>query len=237
MAWPSGLTLAGRDRRDPDPGISRSAPAGETPVSRLEAIPLADAELAQDRAIGAAAVPGLSGGSHHGGGRWQSYEQCVTVQADNIEQATGLAHQMVTRWGMSERLSMVQLAHRENPYLSGSNGYAGGSAGARPFSEETAEAIDAEVRKIISESHDEARRLLSAHRQQLDALVDALLVRRFNEQEDLRGHGAAASTGPGDLSCFRVSKVKSGLYGICATSVPAQTHPPVTAHTQPNPPR
>jgi cell division protease FtsH len=97
---------------------------------------------------------------------------------------------MVTRWGMSERLGMVQLAPRENPYLSGSNGYAGGYAGARPFSEETAEAIDAEVRKIISESHDEARRLLSAHRQQLDALVDALLVREtLNEQEILEVTG------------------------------------------------
>jgi cell division protease FtsH len=93
---------------------------------------------------------------------------------------------MVTRWGMSERLGMVQLAPRENPYLSSTNGY----AGERPFSEETAEVIDAEVGKIIGESHDEARRLLSAHRQQLDALVDALLAREtLNEQEILEVTG------------------------------------------------
>jgi cell division protease FtsH len=93
---------------------------------------------------------------------------------------------MVTRWGMSERLGMVQLAPRENPYLSGSNGY----AGARPFSEETAEAIDAEVRTIIGESHDEARRLLSAHRKHLDALAEALLAREtLNEQEILEVTG------------------------------------------------
>jgi cell division protease FtsH len=93
---------------------------------------------------------------------------------------------MVTRWGMSEQLGMVQLAPRENPYLSSSTGY----EGAKSFSEATAAAIDAEVRKIISESHDEARRLLSAHRQQLDALVDALLVREtLNEQEILEVTG------------------------------------------------
>ena len=45
---------------------------------------------------------------------------------------------------------------------------------AREFSEETAEAIDTEVRRIIGESHDEAKRLLTAHRKQLDALARGL---------------------------------------------------------------
>jgi cell division protease FtsH len=114
------------------------------------------------------------------------YGTKTTGAESDIEQATGLAHRMVTRWGMSERLGMVQLAPRENPYLSGSNGY----GGARPFSEDTAKAIDAEVLKIIGESHDEAKRLLTAHREQLDALVEALLSREtLNEQEILEVTG------------------------------------------------
>jgi cell division protease FtsH len=114
------------------------------------------------------------------------YGTKTTGAESDIEQATGLARRMVTRWGMSERLGMVQLAPRENSYLSGANGY----AGARPFSEETAEAIDAEVRNIIGESHDEAKRLLSAHRKQLDALAEALLLREtLNEQEILEVTG------------------------------------------------
>jgi cell division protease FtsH len=114
------------------------------------------------------------------------YGTRTTGAESDIEQATGLARRMVTRWGMSEQLGMVQLAPRENPYLSGANDY----AGARPFSEATAATIDAEVRKIIDESHDKARRLLSVHRQQLDALVDALLVREtLNEQEILEVTG------------------------------------------------
>ncbi|MGH7421776.1 MAG: ATP-dependent metallopeptidase FtsH/Yme1/Tma family protein, partial [Candidatus Rokuibacteriota bacterium] len=114
------------------------------------------------------------------------YGTRTTGAESDIEQATGLARRMVTRWGMSERVGMVQLAPRENRYLSGPGGY----AGARPFSEATAEAIDAEVRKIIGESHDEARRLLSAHRKQLDALAEALLSREtLNEQEILEVTG------------------------------------------------
>ena len=114
------------------------------------------------------------------------YGTKTTGAESDIEQATGLARRMVTRWGMSDRLGMVQLAPRENPYLSVPNGY----AGSREFSEETAEAIDAEVRKIIGESHDEAIRLLSAHRKQLDALVEALLEREtLNEQEILEVTG------------------------------------------------
>ncbi len=114
------------------------------------------------------------------------YGTKTTGAENDIEQATDLARRMVTRWGMSERVGMVQLAPRENPYLGGSGGY----GGARPFSEATAEAIDAEVLKIIGESHEEARRLLSAHRKELDALAEALLSREtLNEQEILEVTG------------------------------------------------
>ena len=85
------------------------------------------------------------------------YGTKTTGAESDIEQATGLARQMVTRWGMSERIGLVQLAPRENPYLGVANGY----AGARQYSEETAEAIDTEILKIIGESYDQAKRLLS----------------------------------------------------------------------------
>ncbi len=124
------------------------------------------------------------------------YGTKTTGAENDIEQATGLARRMVTRWGMSKRLGLVQLAPRENPYLSGLNGY----GDARPFSEETAKVIDAEVLKIIGESYDEAKRLLSAHRQQLDVLTEALLAREtLNEQEILEvtglPHAPALQTG------------------------------------------
>jgi cell division protease FtsH len=114
------------------------------------------------------------------------YGTKTTGAESDIEQATALARRMVTRWGMSERLGMVQLAPRENRYLGGSGGF----VGERPFSERTAEVIDAEVMKIIGACHDEAKRLLQSHRKQLDALVEALLSREtLNEQEILEVTG------------------------------------------------
>jgi cell division protease FtsH len=119
------------------------------------------------------------------GGRAAEEIVCATktTGAENdIEQATAIARRMVTRWGMSERVGMVQLAPRENPYLSGPEGY--GSS--KPFSEETAQTIDEEVRLIIGESHEQALRLLREHRKALDALAKALLEREtLNEDEIL----------------------------------------------------
>jgi cell division protease FtsH len=127
------------------------------------------------------------------------YGTRTTGAENDIEQASALARLMVTRWGMSEKLGTIQLAPRANPYLSGPFGY-GGYGGERPFSEETAKTIDAEVRRIISESHEEAKRLVGEHRAQLDALAEALLAREtLNEQEILEVTGLppapAAETG------------------------------------------
>ncbi len=112
------------------------------------------------------------------------YGTRTTGAENDIEQATSLARNMVTRWGMSDELGMVQLAPRENPYLAGPSGL-GGFGGSRPFSEETARRIDAEVHRIIAESHDQARRLLTAHRPALEALAQALLTRETLDEREI----------------------------------------------------
>ncbi|HKA34944.1 MAG TPA: cell division protein FtsH, partial [Candidatus Binatia bacterium] len=76
---------------------------------------------------------------------------------------------------------LVQLAPRENPYLAVPDGY----GGQKPYSEATGEAIDAEVRRIIAEGYDEARRLLAIYRKQLDALAAALVARETLNAEDI----------------------------------------------------
>jgi cell division protease FtsH len=114
------------------------------------------------------------------------YGTRTTGAENDIEQASQIARNMVTRWGMSDRLGMVQLAPRENPYLQTPLS----SDGARPVSEATAREIDDEVRRIIEESHVEAQRLLNAHRPALDALAKALL-----EHETLDEGGIRKATG------------------------------------------
>jgi len=113
------------------------------------------------------------------------YATRTTGAESDIEQATQLARSMVTRWGMSDELGMVQLAPRENRYLGGM-----GLSGEKPFSEATAERVDTEVHRIIGECHDAAKRLLVDHRRQLDSLVAALLEREtLSEQEVLKVTG------------------------------------------------
>ncbi len=107
------------------------------------------------------------------------YGTRTTGAESDIEQATNLARNMVTRWGMSDALGMVQLAPRQNQYL----GNVYGSD--QPFSEETARMIDAEVLRIINESHATAKSLLSKHRKQLDALATALLARETLDEQEI----------------------------------------------------
>ena len=112
------------------------------------------------------------------------YGTKTTGAENDIEQATVLARNMVTRWGMSDAVGMVQLAPRGNAYLGID------PAASKPFSEATARIVDSEVHRIISECHEEALRLLDQHRAQLDALVQALLEREtLDEQEILNVTG------------------------------------------------
>ena len=114
------------------------------------------------------------------------YGTKTTGAESDIEQTTSIARQMVTRWGMSEKLGMIQLGPRQNEWT----GQGGGFMGQKPYSDETAKLIDMEVARIIHECHEDARRLLTQHRGELDALVAALMREEsLDEQEILEATG------------------------------------------------
>ncbi|HKB55496.1 MAG TPA: ATP-dependent zinc metalloprotease FtsH [Ramlibacter sp.] len=120
------------------------------------------------------------------------YSSRTTGAENDIEQATQMARNMVTRWGMSNAVGMVQLAPRENPFLGGAAGFAGD----KPFSEQTAALVDSEVQRIINECHEQAKRLLGEHRAALDGLVAALLESEtLSEQEILQATGLQPAPG------------------------------------------
>jgi len=105
------------------------------------------------------------------------YGETTTGPESDLEQATSLARQMVGRWGMSEQVGAVSALPR-----SGQETYGSGAA-----SQHTVELIDEEVKRILSESAEQAKRTLAEHREQLDHLAEALLERETLEEADAYG--------------------------------------------------
>jgi cell division protease FtsH len=111
------------------------------------------------------------------------YGTRTTGAESDLQQVTNLARQMVTRWGMSERVGPVTLAPRDGGFLGSPDPMAFGWT--KPYSEALAQLIDTEVQRILSESYEEALRLLSEHRGALDALAAALLDRETLDESEL----------------------------------------------------
>jgi cell division protease FtsH len=128
------------------------------------------------------------------------YGTRTTGAESDMQQATNIARQMVTRWGMSEKLGPVALAQRNDGFLDPTDDQAAIPGAWRPYSEETARLIDAEVRRVLDESYAHAVRLLGQQRQELDALAKALLEHEtLDEQEILHITGLRPAARPGPL--------------------------------------
>src|SRR5881397_359193 len=108
----------------------------------------------------------------------------VTSGGENdLRQVTEIARQMVLRWGMSEKLGPISFVAPQDDGLPP-------AFQRQPYSEATAELIDAEVRRIVEECQGEATRLLAAHRDKLVALAVALLkAESLDEREILEVTG------------------------------------------------
>jgi cell division protease FtsH len=104
------------------------------------------------------------------------YGSVTTGAESDIQQVTGIARGMVSRWGMSEKVGFVTVAPQQgqSPLL----------PGAEPVSEATQELVDAEVRRIVDEELDATRELISHNRDRLDRLVEALLEHETLDEVD-----------------------------------------------------
>ena len=117
------------------------------------------------------------------------FGEMSTGPGNDIQKVTHLARAMVTRYGMSERLGPRTFGRKEELVFLGRE-----ISEQRDYSEKVAEEIDEEVRRIISEAHENARRILNAHRDKLDQLARRLLEVETLEGETLRGLLASDST-------------------------------------------
>ncbi|ALB28210.1 ATP-dependent zinc metalloprotease FtsH [Companilactobacillus heilongjiangensis] len=99
--------------------------------------------------------------------------------SNDFEQATQIARTMVTEYGMTDRLGTVQLEKNGQPF-------SGGNYRAEPaYSQDTAMAIDQEVKRIIDEDHERAREILQSHREQHKIIAEALLKYETLDEKEI----------------------------------------------------
>jgi cell division protease FtsH len=132
--------------------------------------------------------------------------------AGDIRQATMIARKMVTEWGMSERIGMVNVSEHEEHMFLGRDLFRG-----REVSEQTAREIDEEVRAIIEFSYNRAKEILNKYRDRLVALAEALIEHETLDASDI------------ERIIENENPVSKPLNSSADTAVPAK--PPMTEAT------
>src|SRR6187399_1116459 len=98
------------------------------------------------------------------------HDKVSSGASSDISYATGLARNMVTKWGMSDKLGPLQYAEADEEVFLG---YSVNRQ--KNMSNETAQAIDKEIRRIVEQGYDRAKHLLEENRGELETLAQALL--------------------------------------------------------------
>ncbi|MBW4649184.1 MAG: ATP-dependent zinc metalloprotease FtsH3 [Kastovskya adunca ATA6-11-RM4] len=108
-------------------------------------------------------------------------EEVTTGASNDLQQVTRVARQMVTRFGMSDRLGPIALGRQNGNMFMGRE-----IASDRDFSDTTASAIDAEVRKLVDEAYLRAKDVLVSNKHILDKLSVMLIEKETVDAEELQ---------------------------------------------------
>jgi cell division protease FtsH len=141
------------------------------------------------------------------------YDKVSSGASSDIQYATGLARDMVTRWGMSDELGPLQYAEADEEVFLGYS-----MNRQKNMSNETAQAIDKEIRRIVETGYDRAKHVLTEHRQELETLAQALL-----EYETLSGDEIKVILGGGTID--RGSTSSRPAIPAAGSSVPKSRRP------------
>jgi len=109
------------------------------------------------------------------------YDETTTGTKQDLEQATEMARRMVCEWGMADEMGPVTYGQEDEPIFLGKE-----IARHKDYSEETARQIDSAVKRILDEGRKQAGEILSSHKQELEKLADALLVRETLVDDEIR---------------------------------------------------
>ena len=103
-----------------------------------------------------------------------------TGASNDLKQATDIARMMVREYGMSDALGPVALAEEKSLFLRSSQG-----PEVRSYSEQTARIVDEEIRKLVQEALDRARKTLLNNRERVQALAVRLLATEVLEEDQI----------------------------------------------------
>jgi cell division protease FtsH len=104
------------------------------------------------------------------------FDHLSTGAASDLEHITGMAYAMIVKFGMSDAVGHVNFDVSRRSEMSFY----------KPYSEKTAELIDAEAKRIVNDVHERAHQLLEEHKEQFEALAQALLEREVLNETDLK---------------------------------------------------
>lgn len=107
-------------------------------------------------------------------------EHMTSGAGNDIERATDIARKMVCEWGMSDKMGPLTFGKKQEQIFLGRE-----IAQHKDYSEKTAEDIDAEVKRIVTERYEYARRLLTENKHILMKVAEALLERETIDSSDL----------------------------------------------------
>jgi len=108
-------------------------------------------------------------------------EEVTTGASNDLQQVTRVARQMITRYGMSDRLGPVALGRQQGNVFLGRD-----IMSERDFSEETASTIDAEVRVLVDAAYKRAKQVLVENRHVLNQLADVLIDKETVDADELQ---------------------------------------------------
>jgi cell division protease FtsH len=107
------------------------------------------------------------------------FDEPTTGAQDDIQRCTRIAKQMVTEFGMSDLGPLALGQNESQPFLGRDFGHV------QDYSDVVAAKIDAEVRRLVEEAHDEAREIITKYRDKLDLMVEKLLQKESLEKEEV----------------------------------------------------
>jgi cell division protease FtsH len=155
------------------------------------------------------------------------FGQMTTGAGNDIEKATELARKMVCEWGMSERMGPLTFGKKEEQIFLGRE-----FAQHQDYSEETARAIDAEVKRIIMDGYQHAHKALSENIELLKKIAEALLEHETIDGEDIDtvlGGGTITRRPPPPLRPAAAEPVKEKRPSIFARPTPVLKEEPEKA--------